>query len=195
MRARLITLLRLLDDIITRLGIPTQSCVLTHVTTTLRLIGQGLPVDLVFQSIAGTEAANIRRGAAAMGLRDTGWTAHSPRVGFATGMFLKRGVVAIPEIRHVCRWQSEKSLKVYLDVVGAAASRHSQQLELHAPVADAAAKFALSEILAALAALEDGSSPVKKVVPALQRPKVQASSASRPAAASSSSLLRAAPTP
>jgi ethanolamine ammonia-lyase large subunit len=52
------TLLRLLDDIITRLEIPTQGCVLTHVTTTLGLIGQGLPVDLVFQSIAGTEAAN-----------------------------------------------------------------------------------------------------------------------------------------
>ncbi len=52
------TLLRLLDDIIARLGIPTQGCVLTHVTTTLGLIGQGLPVDLVFQSIAGTEAAN-----------------------------------------------------------------------------------------------------------------------------------------
>ncbi|MBV9455988.1 MAG: ethanolamine ammonia-lyase subunit EutB, partial [Bradyrhizobium sp.] len=51
-------LLRLLDDIIVRLGIPTQGCVLTHVTTTLGLIGQGLPVDLVFQSIAGTEAAN-----------------------------------------------------------------------------------------------------------------------------------------
>jgi ethanolamine ammonia-lyase large subunit len=52
------SLLRLLDEIITRLGIPTQGCVLTHVTTTLALINQGLPVDLVFQSIAGTEAAN-----------------------------------------------------------------------------------------------------------------------------------------
>lgn len=51
-------LLRLLDGIITRLEIPTQSCVLTHVTTTLGLIGQSVPVDLVFQSIAGTEAAN-----------------------------------------------------------------------------------------------------------------------------------------
>jgi ethanolamine ammonia-lyase large subunit len=51
-------LIRLLDDIITRLQIPTQSCVLAHVTTTLGLIEQGLPVDLVFQSIAGTEAAN-----------------------------------------------------------------------------------------------------------------------------------------
>src|SRR6201987_3467097 len=52
------TLLRLLDQLIARLQIPTQACVLTHVTTTLQLIRQGLPVDLVFQSIAGTEAAN-----------------------------------------------------------------------------------------------------------------------------------------
>jgi ethanolamine ammonia-lyase large subunit len=51
-------LVRLLDDIITRLQIPTQSCVLAHVTTTLGLIAQGVPVDLVFQSIAGTQAAN-----------------------------------------------------------------------------------------------------------------------------------------
>src|ERR1700680_1158319 len=51
-------LLRLLDDIITRLQIPTQACVLAHVTTTLGWIEQGLPVDLVFQSIAGTQAAN-----------------------------------------------------------------------------------------------------------------------------------------
>ena len=51
-------LLRLLDEIIARLKIPTQACVLTHVTTTLGLIEQGVPVDLVFQSIAGTEAAN-----------------------------------------------------------------------------------------------------------------------------------------
>ncbi|MGX7744561.1 ethanolamine ammonia-lyase subunit EutB [Rhodopseudomonas parapalustris] len=51
-------LVRLLDDIIGRLAIPTQGCVLTHVTTTLRLIEQGAPVDLTFQSIAGTEAAN-----------------------------------------------------------------------------------------------------------------------------------------
>jgi ethanolamine ammonia-lyase large subunit len=51
-------LLRLVDDVITRLQIPTQSCVLSHVTTTLGLIDRGAPVDLVFQSIAGTEAAN-----------------------------------------------------------------------------------------------------------------------------------------
>jgi ethanolamine ammonia-lyase large subunit len=55
-------LLHLLDDVITRFDIPTQSCVLTHVTTTLELINQGAPVDLVFQSIAGTEAANSSFG-------------------------------------------------------------------------------------------------------------------------------------
>jgi ethanolamine ammonia-lyase large subunit len=51
-------LVRLLDELISRLQIPTQSCVLAHVTTTLGLINQGLPVDLIFQSIAGTQAAN-----------------------------------------------------------------------------------------------------------------------------------------
>ena len=51
-------LLSMLDDIRTKLDIPTQSCVLAHVTTTLELIRRGSPVDLVFQSIAGTEAAN-----------------------------------------------------------------------------------------------------------------------------------------
>ncbi|HZC56383.1 MAG TPA: ethanolamine ammonia-lyase subunit EutB [Xanthobacteraceae bacterium] len=51
-------LLAMLDEIIGKLDIPTQACVLAHVTTTLGLIGQGAPVDLVFQSIAGTEAAN-----------------------------------------------------------------------------------------------------------------------------------------
>jgi len=51
-------LLRLLEKIISDYEIPTQSCVLAHVTTTLRCIQAGDPVDLVFQSIAGTEAAN-----------------------------------------------------------------------------------------------------------------------------------------
>lgn len=51
-------LMRLLDGIIERFAIPTQSCVLTHVTTTLELIRRGAPVDLVFQSVAGTQAAN-----------------------------------------------------------------------------------------------------------------------------------------
>src|SRR4051812_34381142 len=56
--ANTITLLKILRDLITEYDIPTQSCVLSHVTTTMRAIEQGAPVDLVFQSIAGTEAAN-----------------------------------------------------------------------------------------------------------------------------------------
>jgi ethanolamine ammonia-lyase large subunit len=56
--ARAHTLLTMLDDIRRKLDIPTQGCVLAHVTTTLALIAQGAPVDLVFQSIAGSEAAN-----------------------------------------------------------------------------------------------------------------------------------------
>ena len=55
---QLVRLLHLLDDLIHGQAIPTQACVLTHVTNTLRAIEQGAPVDLVFQSIAGTEAAN-----------------------------------------------------------------------------------------------------------------------------------------
>jgi len=52
------TLLRLLDELISRHAIPTQSCVLAHVTTQLEALGRGAPLDLMFQSIAGTEAAN-----------------------------------------------------------------------------------------------------------------------------------------
>lgn len=56
--ARTTRLLHLLDDVISRYEIPTQSCVLAHVTTTLRVLEQGAPVDLVFQSVAGTQGAN-----------------------------------------------------------------------------------------------------------------------------------------
>ena len=76
-------LVRLLDDVITRLQIPTQGCVLTHVTTTLGLIGQGLPVDLVFQSIAGTEAANRSFGVDLALLREAQ----------QAGLSLRRGTV------------------------------------------------------------------------------------------------------
>ncbi|MEP7100034.1 MAG: ethanolamine ammonia-lyase subunit EutB [Burkholderiales bacterium] len=54
----LANLLHLFDEVIQRFEIPTQSCVLTHVTNTLKLADAGAPVDLVFQSIAGTEQAN-----------------------------------------------------------------------------------------------------------------------------------------
>jgi ethanolamine ammonia-lyase large subunit len=53
-----IRLLGMLDELIHQYNIPTQSCVLAHVTTQLAAIERGAPVDLVFQSIAGTEAAN-----------------------------------------------------------------------------------------------------------------------------------------
>jgi ethanolamine ammonia-lyase large subunit len=56
------TLLAMLDAVRDRYAIPTQTCVLAHVTTTLRAIEQGAPVDLVFQSIGGTEAANTSFG-------------------------------------------------------------------------------------------------------------------------------------
>jgi len=56
--AQVIKLLTLMDDIIGQYGIPTQSCVLTHVTNTIEAINRGAAVDLVFQSVAGTEAAN-----------------------------------------------------------------------------------------------------------------------------------------
>lgn len=52
------TLLRLIDELIRRYEIPTQSCVLAHVTTALEAMKRGAPVDLVFQSITGTEAGN-----------------------------------------------------------------------------------------------------------------------------------------
>jgi ethanolamine ammonia-lyase large subunit len=51
-------LLSMLEEVRLKLDIPTQMCVLAHVTTTLALIAKGSPVDLVFQSIAGTQAAN-----------------------------------------------------------------------------------------------------------------------------------------
>jgi ethanolamine ammonia-lyase large subunit len=56
------TLLHMLDEVRSRYAIPTQTCVLAHVTTTLRCIEEGAPVDLVFQSIAGTQAANTSFG-------------------------------------------------------------------------------------------------------------------------------------
>ena len=55
---QVIKIVSMLNDIIDRYQIPTQSCVLTHVTNTIQAINRGAPVDLVFQSIAGTEAAN-----------------------------------------------------------------------------------------------------------------------------------------
>jgi ethanolamine ammonia-lyase large subunit len=58
----IVTLLRGLDEMRERHGIPTQSCVLTHVTQSIEAIRRGAPVDLVFQSIAGTQKANAGFG-------------------------------------------------------------------------------------------------------------------------------------
>lgn len=77
------SLLRLMDRIIQEYGIPTQSCVLTHITTTMQCIERGDPVDLVFQSIAGTEAANKSFGISLELLRE----AHE------MGLALRRGTV------------------------------------------------------------------------------------------------------
>jgi ethanolamine ammonia-lyase large subunit len=60
--AAITTLIEMLAAVIAKYQIPTQSCVLTHITTTIEAINRGAPVDLVFQSIAGTEAANASFG-------------------------------------------------------------------------------------------------------------------------------------
>lgn len=56
--SKIIALLELVDEVRRRFDIPTQSCVLGHVTSTIEAIERGAPVDLVFQSVAGSEAAN-----------------------------------------------------------------------------------------------------------------------------------------
>jgi ethanolamine ammonia-lyase large subunit len=76
-------LLRLLDDVIQHYEIPTQGCVLTHVTTSIDLINRGAPIDLVFQSVAGTQAANHAFGIDLAILRE----------GHDAGRSLKRGTV------------------------------------------------------------------------------------------------------
>jgi ethanolamine ammonia-lyase large subunit len=75
------TLLALLDEVIGGQRIPTQACVLTHVTTTLRAIERGAPVDLVFQSIGGTEATNRSFGVSAALLDEANQAAQALRRG------------------------------------------------------------------------------------------------------------------
>jgi ethanolamine ammonia-lyase large subunit len=65
-----VTLLAMLDSLRERYAIPTQTCVLAHVTTSLRAIERGAPLDLVFQSIGGTEAANHSFGVSLALLRE-----------------------------------------------------------------------------------------------------------------------------
>ena len=79
--ATLSSLARLLADVIERYEIPTQACVLTHVTNTLRMIEAGVPVDLVFQSIAGTQQANAGFGIDLALLREAHDAARSSKRG------------------------------------------------------------------------------------------------------------------
>lgn len=65
-----IRLLQLMDELIEKLQIPTQSCVLAHITTQMQAMKRGAPVDLVFQSIAGTELANKSFGISLKMLED-----------------------------------------------------------------------------------------------------------------------------
>jgi len=74
-------LLKMLDGVIRHYEIPTQSCVLTHVTSSIAAIEKGVPLDLVFQSIAGTEAANSSFGISLEILRE----------GHEAGLSLNRG--------------------------------------------------------------------------------------------------------
>ena len=78
-----IGLLKMLDEVIHRFEIPTQSCILSHITTTIQAIEQNAPVDLVFQSIGGTEALNSSFGINLNILQE----------GYEAGLSLKRGTV------------------------------------------------------------------------------------------------------
>ena len=73
----LMDLYYLVDDVINQYQIPTQSCILTHVTNQIQLIERGAPVDLVFQSIAGTEKANKSFGIDIALLKEAQAAAHS----------------------------------------------------------------------------------------------------------------------
>lgn len=74
-------LVNMMAEVIDRYAIPTQSCVLTHVTNTVRMIEKGAPVDLVFQSVAGTEKANAGFGVNLAVLREAHEAALSLRRG------------------------------------------------------------------------------------------------------------------
>lgn len=78
-----IKLMRLMDDVIQTYQIPTQSCVLTHVTNTIEAIEKGAPVDLIFQSVGGTEATNS----------SFGFNLNTLAEAYDAGLSLKRGSV------------------------------------------------------------------------------------------------------
>lgn len=81
--ASICAMLEMLDAVIQRYDIPTQGCVLTHVTTSIEAANRGVPLDLVFQSIAGTEAANASFGINLSILKE----------GYDAGLSLNRGTL------------------------------------------------------------------------------------------------------
>ena len=78
-----IALMEMLDELRLQYEIPAQTCVLTHVTNAIEIMNRGAPLDLVFQSIAGSEAANRSFGVDLAVLKE----AHE------AGLSLKRGTV------------------------------------------------------------------------------------------------------
>jgi ethanolamine ammonia-lyase large subunit len=81
--AAITALLAMMDDFRRAYEVPTQTCVLTHVTNTLAAIDKGAPVDLIFQSIAGTQKANASFGVSLSLLAEA----------YDAGSSLKRGTV------------------------------------------------------------------------------------------------------
>jgi ethanolamine ammonia-lyase large subunit len=87
---RAIHLTGLLARLISAWSIPTQGCVLAHVTTQMRAMERGAPVDLVFQSIAGTEAANRSFGIS-LSLLDEAWSMARERHPGVNVMYFETG--------------------------------------------------------------------------------------------------------
>ena len=77
------SLIYMLDELREKFEIPTQSCVLTHVTTTIKAIENKVPVDLVFQSIGGTQGVNDSFGVSYSILKEA----------YDAGLSLNRGTV------------------------------------------------------------------------------------------------------
>lgn len=81
--AVMLLLLQLMDDLRQRYNIPTQSCVLSHITTTINLINKNAPVDLIFQSIGGTEKTNQSFGISLAMIKEA----------YEAGLSLNRGTI------------------------------------------------------------------------------------------------------
>lgn len=89
--ANTITLLQMIDEVRQRYKIPTQSCVLSHVTTSLQAIDAGAPLDLVFQSIGGTQAVNQSFGVSLALLKESQQAALSLGRAGAQVMYFETG--------------------------------------------------------------------------------------------------------